>query len=341
MKPARVFTVPVLCLAFLICPAFGGERPDEIYIRSITNLLNNLDLIERTYGPDVARVYGTVEGMPTFDIDSCDGLTIRYTRDDNPCNKIFLQENPDMVKDCRKTREKLTFVNRYQKIVQVHIKDGKIVSIDLKISLDHRNYSKTRSVIILYNALIVHDCILARYSRNHAKIFHFPGVVPTVEFDEEQSVFLRFGKQDFIKFHAEDFRNTESHGFKMSCRPRFYRNGTRAVPDISYKGRQPHMAITNWTYPPLSGYFTLHDGSKRVGKVPATFFYKRMRNDRALPLFQKTGLLNYLKKQYKNGSLKRYYGRKIHKFVQVLLKKNDAKYIRNLPPQYPAQAQLH
>jgi hypothetical protein len=247
---------------------------------------------------------------------------IRYYKEDSPCNEIFLRENPEMAEDCRKVREHLTFVNKYQKSLRVHLKDGIIESTDFKIRLDDKDFMKTRDIILLNSALIVHDTLLERYSQNHAKIFHFPEAVPFFEFDGDHNLILHVG-EDFIKFQAEDFRKTESLGFHVSSKPKYYRNGTRAIPDVSYNGRQFHMVATNWSYPPLTGYFTLYDGSKRIGKVPTALLYKKMKNDRALPLFQKSGLLEYLASQRKAGRLTKRYGTDIRKFVDGLLRERN------------------
>ena len=84
------------------------------------------------------------------------------------------------------------------------------------------------------------------------------------------------------------------------------------------------MVTVNWSYPPLSGNFTLYIGSKRIGKVPTSLLYKPLKNGRAQPLFEEEGLLNYLKKGYKSGSLKKRYGIAIHKFVGTLIETQDS-----------------
>ncbi len=283
----------------------------------------NLKMIRNIYGFHIAKFYETVKGLPLFDLESKDKLMIAYRRDASPCNEIFLRENPDMAEDCKKVREELIFVNKYKNIVRVQIKGGKIMLTKITTSYDAKSQVKNRAVILLHDALIVHDLVMERYSRNLAKIYHFPGVKRTVEFDRSHNVLLRIGNKDLIMFEAKDFRQTECQGFKLTLSPRLIHNGTRAIPDISYIGKLPHMVSVNWSYPPLGGNFTLYSGSKRIGKVSTRLLYKPLKNGRAEPLFEEEGLLNYLKKKYENGSLKKRYGLAIHKFVGTLVETQD------------------
>jgi hypothetical protein len=262
-----------------------------------------LAFIKKNYVADIARIYSSVKGMPVFDPGSKHRLNIKYTRDDQPCNKIFLQENPEMAEECSKPNERVTFINQYGNRVWVDIKGDEMVSLSLRVSLDKNNPLKSRDVVLLHNALIVHDCILDRYSRNHAKIFHFPGITPYVEFDKNQNVLFRFGEKDYISFDAKDFKKTKGHGFSISCKPTFYRKGTRAIPDIEYTGKQPYLVTRNWRYPPLDGHFSFYNGSEKTLKVPATLLYKKLKNDRASPRFKQVGLSNYLKKHYGSSIL--------------------------------------
>jgi hypothetical protein len=326
MRKIQMITVSVVCLwlVSLLTFSFPAGASDYNPIRSSKPPDNQLDLIREIYGADIARVYETVKGMPRFDFKAKKKLRIIYSRNSKPCNEIFLSENPDMAEDCKKVRETVTLRNQHKKEVRVHIKDSEINSIDLDIPIDDRDPLKSRTVILLYDALIVHDCVMNRFSHNHAKIYHFPYVTPSVEFDGNHNLFIWFGKEEYIKFHAENFQRTESRGFQWRAKPKYVRNGTRAVPDISYEGNQFYMVTTNWRYPPLEGYFTLYDGSIRLGKVPATLFYKRLKNERALPLFKKTGLLNYLRSKYKDGSMNKRYGIEIHKFVKALSKNQES-----------------
>jgi hypothetical protein len=279
----------------------------------------NLRKIRDIYGFYIARFYETIRGLPLFDVESKEKFKIAYRRDESPCSEIFLRENPDMAEDCKKVRDELTYVNKYGNIVRVNIKDGRIVSTKITTSFDKKNPLKNRTVILLHDALIVHDLVMDRYSRNLAKIYHFPGVQPSVEFDRNHNVLLRIGNRDLIRFDAKDFRQAESLGFKLSAKPRLIRNGTRAMPDISYLGKLPHMVAVNWSYPPLTGHFTLYRGSKQIGKVPTTLLYRPLTKGRAQPLFEEEGLLNYLRRKYKDGSLKKRYGIAIHKSVGTLI----------------------
>jgi hypothetical protein len=320
MRRLFSFTVLFAFVLFVFGFSFAAQGWQETGQCTAWDPSSNLPLIKERFGADVARLYANVDGLPVFDPSGNKGLKIRYRREKNPCSRIFLKENPDMAEECRKVQEELTFKNQHRKKLKVQMKDGKIASIRISTSYDGKDPVKSRDVILLNDAFIVHDTVLDRYSQNHAKIYHFVGVRPCVEFDRENNVFVRFGERDFIKFYAHNFRKTECQGFRLSCKPKFYRNGTRAIPDVSYVGDIPHMMTTNWSYPPLSGYFTLYDGPKKVGKMPATFLYKRLSNDRALPLFAQEGLYNYLKRSCKDGSLKARHGNAVNRSVETLLK---------------------
>jgi hypothetical protein len=282
MKPRVLLITSFICLALLLTPSFSWEATDISAM--------NLRKMRNIYGFYIARFYQTVKGLPLIDLESKDKLVIAYRREDSACNEIFLRENPDMAEDCKKVREELTFVNKHRNIVRVHIKGGKILSTKITTSFDEKRLVKNRAVILLHDALIVHDSVMDRYSRNLAKIYHFPGVKPRVETDK----------------------------------PILRQNGTRAMPDISYLGKRPHMVAVNWSYPPLSGHFTLYRGSKRIGKIPTALLYKPLKNGRAQALFEDEGLLNYLKRKYEDGSLKNRYGIAIHKFVGTLIETQDS-----------------
>jgi hypothetical protein len=284
----------------------------------------NLGKIRDLYGGHVARIYQTVPGLPLIDLESRDKLMIAYRRNDRPCSEIFLRENPDMEEDCKKVREVLTYLNKHKNVVRVHIKGGKIMSTEITTSFDKKSAVKNRAVILLHDALIVHDCVMDRYSRNLAKIYHFPGVKPSIEFERNHDVLLRIGNRDLIRFEAKDFRQTESRGFKLTYEPILCQDGARAMPDISYLGKQPYMVAVNWSYPPLTGHFILYRGAKRFGEVPTTLLYKRLKHGRVQPLFEEEGLLNYLKRKYEDGSLKKRYGIAIHKFVRTLIETQDS-----------------
>jgi hypothetical protein len=223
-------------LALLLIPSFSWEATDISAM--------NLRKMRNIYGFYIARFYQTVKGLPLIDLESKDKLVIAYRREDSACNEIFLRENPDMAEDCKKVREELTFVNKHRNIVRVHIKGGKILSTKITTSFDEKRLVKNRAVILLHDALIVHDSVMDRYSRNLAKIYHFPGVKPRVEIDRNHNVLLRIGNKDLIRFDAKDFRQTESQGFKLTDKPILRQNGTRAMPDISYLGKRPHNDLT-------------------------------------------------------------------------------------------------
>jgi hypothetical protein len=160
---------------------------------------------------------------------------------------------------------------------------------------------------------------MKRYSHNHAKIYFFPNATPRVAFDKTQNLIISVGEHDYIKFMAEDFRKTECSGFVWRTRPTFYRNGTRSVPDIAYRGDQPYMTTVNWSYPPLNGFLELYNRSKKLGRIPASFLYQKRKHQRAKPLFTETGLLNYLKIMQTDEKIKKRYGPGIQKAIEGLL----------------------
>ena len=206
MKQQTLFITSLICLFFLLAPSFSREANATASM--------NLRKIRDLYGFYIARFYETVSGLPKFDLESKDKIKIAYRRNEKPCSEIFLRENPDMAEDCKKVKEEITYVNKYGNLVRVHLKDGEIASIKITTSFDNKNPLKNRAVILLNNALIVHDLVMDRYSRNLAKIYHFPGVKPSVEFDRNHNVLLRIGNNDLIRFDAKDFRQAESRLFK-------------------------------------------------------------------------------------------------------------------------------
>ena len=316
MKQRAIPIASLVFLAFFAAPS--------ILLGAAGTSTVDLVKLKKLYGPYVAKIYKTVPGLPLFDVESKDKLMIYYRRDAKPCSEIFLRENPDMAEDCKKVREELTYVNKHKNAVRVHIKGGKVTSTEVSTSFEEQSPVKTRGVIILHDALIVHDCVMDRYSRNLAKIYHFPGAKPSLEFDANHDLLLHIGKSDVIRFQAENFRKTDCQGFKMTCNPKYRQKGTRAIPDVSYLGKRPHMVTVNWSYPPLTGHFTLYKGSQKIGQVPTSLLYKRLKNDRAQPLFAEEGLFNYLKKKYEDGSLKKRYGEAAHKFVETLIATQDS-----------------
>ena len=316
MKRRSLLITSFIYLAFSLAPSllWGATDTAAMNLRKLRNI----------YGFYIAKFYETVKGMPLIDLESKDKLMIAYRRDASPCSEIFLRENPDMAEDCKKVREELTFVNKYKNVVRVHLKGGKIMLIKITTPYDAKSQVKNRAVILLHDALIVHDLVMERYSRNLAKIYYFPGAKRSIEFDRHHNVLIRIGNKDLIRFEAKDFRQIECQGFRLTYKPRLIQKGTGAIPDLSYLGKLPHMVTVNWSYPPLSGNFTLYIGSKRIGKVPTSLLYKPLKNGRAQPLFEEEGLLNYLKKRYANGSLKKRYGIAIHKFVGTLIETQDS-----------------
>lgn len=278
-----------------------------------------LDRMQKVYGPDIVRIYRQVERMPRFSLYSDPLPVLRYRRDKSPCNALFVRENPEMAEECSKARETITIENRYHKKLMVHLLAAKINSIEFNIPIDDTDPLISRKVILLHGSLIVHDNVMKRYSFNHAKIYYFPIATPRVEIDRFHNLIISFGNDDYIKFMANDFRKTESRGFVWHLRPKFYRNGTRSVPDVVYQGDQPYMTTVNWSYPPLNGFLDVYNHSKKIGRIPASFLYQKRNKQRAKPLFAETGLLNYLKIMQADKKIKKRYGSGIQKTIEELL----------------------
>ncbi len=296
-----------LCIVFF---SFNVSHSDQTV---------DVNLIEGIYGPDIGRIYREVAGMPLLAFHSEPLPKLRYRRDASPCNALFVRENPEMAEECNKARETITFENKYKKKLSARILGGKINSIEFNIPIDDKNPLKSRKVVLLHNSLVVHDNVMERYSHNHAKIYFFPLATPRVEFDLNHNLIISFGSDDYIQFAAQDFRKTDCRGFVWRARPRFYRNGTRSVPDIDYRGDQPYMTTVNWSYPPLNGFLDLYNHSKKIGSIPTSFLYQKRKDQRAKPLFTENGLLNYLKSMQTDERMKKRFGSEIQAAIEGLL----------------------
>ena len=279
----------------------------------------DIDLMQERYGPTIARIYREIEGMPRLALNSEPLPVLRYRKEKSPCNELFLRENPEMAEECNQSRETVTIENRFQKKLSVHISNGKINSMDFDIPIDSTDPLKVRKVLLLDGSLVVHDIVMQRYSHNLARIYFFPMGALGVELDEMHNLIISFGANDYIKFMAQDFRRTECQGFIWRSRSTFYRNRTRALPDIGYRGDQPYITTVNWTYPPLDGFLDLYRHSKQIGRIPASFLYQKQKDQRAKPLFAKTGLLKYLKRVNTDERIKKRYGPEIQEAVEKLL----------------------
>lgn len=276
----------------------------------------NPERVLDAYGPEIAGYYRRLEGMPGFSMDAEPLPDIRIRREDSPCNELFLRENPEMEDECKKTRETIVFENMYHKRLQVHLLDGRINSMDFNIPLDDADPMKIRKVMLLHGSLVVHDIVLERYSRNHAKIYYFPMGAPRVQFDKAHNLLLTFGPEDSIRFTADDFRKTQCRGFVW--KPESILSETRAVPDVEYRGDQPYMATVNYSYPPLDGYLNLYRQSRKLGSIPTSFLYQKCKNQRARPLFKDVGLFGYLKKMIRDKELESRYGPQIRDCIEEL-----------------------
>jgi hypothetical protein len=311
-----------LCLLSLM---WHGERSTAIAQETHVSLSERCERIQTQFGPQLARLYGSIKGMPAFDVDRPNGLRVLYSRDDQPCNALFIKENPELAEDCRKVVEEVVFTNRYGNEVKVHIKGGEITSIDIDSSYEDKASLKNRSVMVQEESLVLHDFVMDAYSKNLAKIFLFPGMRPTVRIDTDHDVWLVTGKKEWIRFDARDFRNAQSSGFQLGSKPKFInQKGIRAVPDAAYTGDRPYLMTTNWLFPPTDGYFTCFDGQEALGKIPASFFFKKQRRDRTVCLFKDQGLAAYLQRYSLKTSFRNAYGPGILAFVKRVVQQENA-----------------
>ena len=150
----RAGSVFFLCILSLI---WHGEWSNVIAQDTHTSLSEKCERIQTQFGPQLARLYGSIKGMPAFDVDRPNGLRVLYSRDDQPCNALFIKENPELAEDCRKVVEEVVFINRYGNEVKVHIKGGEITAIDIDSSYDDKASLKNRSVMVQGESLVVHD----------------------------------------------------------------------------------------------------------------------------------------------------------------------------------------
>jgi hypothetical protein len=314
----------VLCIC-LLSLMWHGEHLTALAQEPQSLPSGTCQRIQTNFGPNLARLYGCVKGMPSFDMDHPNGLRVLYSRDDEPCNALFIKENPELAEDCRKVVEEVVFINRYGNEVKVHIKGGEITAIDIDSSYDDKASLKNRSVMVQEESLVVHDFVMDAYSKNLAKIFLFPGIRPAVRIDTDHNVWLTLGNKDWIRFDAQDFRMAQSSGFRIGSKPKFiHQKGIRAVPDATYTGDRPHMVTTNWLFPPTDGYFTFFDGQEPLGKIPASLFFKKQRRDRTVCLFENEGLPKYLQRCSGKTSFRNAYGAPILTFVQRVVQQEDA-----------------
>ena len=310
-----------LCLLALM---WHAERATALAQETPISLSQRCERIQTQFGPQLARLYGSIKGMPGFDVDRPNGLRVLYSRDDQPCNALFIKENPELAEDCRKVVEEVVFVNRYGNEVKVHIKGGEITAIDIDSSYDDKASLKNRSVMVQDESLVVHDFVMDAYSKNLAKIFLFPAMRPEVRIDTDHNVWLAIGNKEWIRFDARDFRNAQSSGFRLGSKPKFiHQRGIRAVPDAAYTGNRPYMMTTNWLFPPTDGSFTCFDGQGELGKIPASLFFKKQRRDRTLCLFKEKGLSSYLQRCSGKTSFRNAYGAPILAFVERVVQQEN------------------
>lgn len=324
MVPFARYTATALCLC-LLSLTFPIQGSDVLAKPSQSPLTERCERIQSHFGPHLARLYGAVKGMPAFDVDHPNGLRVLYSRDDQPCNALFIKENPELAEDCRKVVEEVVFINRYGNEVKVHIKGGEITAIDIDSSYDHKASLKNRSVIVQEESLVFHDFVMDAYSKNLAKIFLFPAMKPSVRIDTDHNVWLTIGKEEWIRFDAKDFRNAQSKGFQLGSKPKFiHQRGVRALPDAAYTGHRPYMVTTNWLFPPTDGHFAFFDAQEELGKFPASLFFKKQRRDRTVCLFKPEGLSSYLQRRSGEKTFRNAYGAPMLAFVTRVAQQEDA-----------------
>jgi len=185
--------------------------------------------------------------------------------------------------------------------------------------MDAADPLKNRKVTLMHGSLIVHDIVLKCYSHNHAKIYFFPTASPRVAFDRDHNLTVFFGSCDYIKFAAQDFSPMDSWCFRWGARSLFYRNGTRSIPDVDYTGQLPCMMTINWSYPPLDGFLDLYNQTEKVGRIPTSILYQKQKDCRTKPLFEKSGLLDYLKDIYAGKKIECRYSPEVQRSIRRLL----------------------
>lgn len=314
----------VLCLS-LLCLMWHAERSTALAQGIQISSSESRERIQTRFGPQIARLYGSIREMPAFDVDHPNGLRVLYSRDEEPCNALFIKENPELAEDCRKVIEEVVFINRYGNEVKVHIKGGEITAIDIDSSYDEKASIKNRSVIVQDESLVIHDFVMDAYSKNLAKIYLFPEMKPTIRIDAEHNVWLTLGKKEWIQFDARDFRNAQSTGFRLGPKPKFiHQRGIRALPDAAYAGDRPHIVTTNWVFPPTDGHFTFFDGQQELGKIPTSLLFKKQRRDRTVCLFKAEGLSKYLQRRSREARLEKLYAMSLLAFVDRVMAQETA-----------------
>ena len=123
--------------------------------------------------------------------------------------------------------------------------------------------------------LAVVDYVFERASRNHFKLYAFPGRAPTrVTIHADGRLEVRFPNGDrMVRAGPElalvacqsDFLERDGH--------RTYREGTRSLPRIVHTGPRPFLLAVWYEYPPSGGAFELYVRGRRVGRLPAGALY--------------------------------------------------------------------
>lgn len=161
--------------------------------------------------------------------------------------------------------------NAHGQQIRVFTRNGKTVQVLFRWG--DREYSLLKG-----GELAVTDYVFERASRNHNKFYLFPGKRPTnVTFDEDGNLVVTFANGDRIVRDAETFDPVpERSDFTEQKEHSTYRNGTRSLPSIKYNGDRAVLRTIWWEYPPSGGTFTLLNGTKSVGKLPANKLYERV-----------------------------------------------------------------
>ena len=161
--------------------------------------------------------------------------------------------------------------NAHGQQIRVFERNGKVEQV--LFNRGDRQFS-----LLQQGELAVTDFVMERVSRNHNKFYLFPGKRPThVTFDEDGNLEVTFANGDRMVRDAETFDLIpERSDFAEKKEHSTYRNGTRTLPSIKYTGDRAVLRTIWWEYPPSGGTFTVLNGQKSVGKLPASKLYKKV-----------------------------------------------------------------
>ncbi len=126
--------------------------------------------------------------------------------------------------------------------------------------------------------LAVVDFVFDRISRNHCKIYGFPGDAPTqVAFSDGGGLSLTFANGDQMTREPRTLALVPaSSDFAEKYGHTTYREGTRSLPQIRHTGSRPATLSVWYEYPPWGGTMSLVLGSERVATLPVTSLYRKV-----------------------------------------------------------------